>query len=508
MQKNQKLDAIITLLCLLFAYLLHLNTFIDWDVAWHLEGAKRLLQGGDYLVNLFDTNSPFVFAFYIPVIWLHAIFQNTQLAPLVYIYTLTVTLISLILCHHLVESIYPPEKMFARKLRYYAIVFCVLFLPASNFGQREVVLILFFLPYYLVTQQLIRQPSENSSVFSRIRWIFAVLAAFGILQNIFYLCLPVFLDSYKFLRTKKIQSYNAIFYASIASGLLLIHLLYPTYFRTIVPMVLCYESGFNSPATLLLFEVLTFMCLVSALIVVVNIKRFYHESCIFAPFGCLTLSLVIYFLEMKLWYYHLYPALCFAVLMLTALVIQYKQQESRSVGWVTICLSYAILLMVLKTIIVFGINEVRAFHNKDSNQNRWIAYSDTHFNQKKLFFIEMFLDASYGLAVYSKANFYLAQPWSNPWLMPYLLSSQPKINHGFCNLIADKKIFFHILQAALQASNPDTLIVEKVPPSKNLPNSFSYIDYFSQDLEIRNILKRYFLVDSVEKLNIYERKRD
>ena len=68
MTKRKLVDATVTLFCLFGAYWLHINTFINWDVAGHIKGAKRLLLGGDYTTNVFDGNSPFVFAFFIPVI--------------------------------------------------------------------------------------------------------------------------------------------------------------------------------------------------------------------------------------------------------------------------------------------------------------------------------------------------------------------------------------------------------------------------------------------------------
>src|SRR3989338_1568916 len=47
------------------------HLFINWDVTWHIEAAKRMLHGDTYTKNIFDDNPPMVFWFYMPAVLLH-----------------------------------------------------------------------------------------------------------------------------------------------------------------------------------------------------------------------------------------------------------------------------------------------------------------------------------------------------------------------------------------------------------------------------------------------------
>ena len=177
--------------------------------------------------------------------------------------------------------------------------------------------------------------------------------------------------AYKFLKTKKIAANTIIFYSLIVIFLLVIKLLYPTYYRIIIPMVLCYES-FSYPLTRLLVEVFCFISLLSVAMILVNVKRFLNNEDIIVAAGTVSLSLLIYFFEGKVWYYHIYPALTFTTILLVFIIIKYYEKNVLQkdfiphISFISLCLAVAILSIMLKWIISSANQEITLYHNKQS----------------------------------------------------------------------------------------------------------------------------------------------
>lgn len=291
------IDSIITSLCLFSAYWLHISTFINWDVAWHVEGARRLLSGGSYLVNVFDNNSLFVFAYYFPVILLKR--TTSFLYPnLINIYITLTTIIPLTFCYLVIHKVFNQKKIFVKRFLYYTIIFILLFLPASNYGNREIVLIIFFLPYFLINILTTTYP-KSLSVSKWLAYISAILASFGIAQNIFYISIPLFLDLYRFIKIRKFSNFQILFYSCLIIYAAIVAFLYPEYVHHIIPMVLCYESAFNFPLVVLMLEILTFISLLTVTIVLLNFKRLYKSDDIIMSFIATFCALLIYFLNSK-----------------------------------------------------------------------------------------------------------------------------------------------------------------------------------------------------------------
>lgn len=507
-KKKTLIDIFVTFLCLLVAYWIHIHTFINWDVAWHVEGARRLLLGGSYLVNVFDNNSPFVFAYYFPVIWLHK-FLAVQYPNLIVTYMLLTAIIPLLLTYTIINKIFAKKEIFVKTFLYYITLFVIVFLPAFNLGHREMILIYFFLPYFLILVFSTTNPAATS--FGKtLSTIAVVLAAFGIAQNYFYLSIPIFLDIYRYIKTKKFTIYQFSFYCCIFISVITIAILYPEYIKHIIPMVLCYERGFNFPILVLLLEALTFISLLTIIIVLINFKRLHKSNDIVMAFIAATASLVIYFLELKLWYYHLYPALSFIVLILALIIIKYYEETllgftiQPKINLFSAALSSGILVTIFIIMVGYAIDELIIYHDPNYEMNRWLVYSQQHFRDKKLFFFVIKMGFAYSLPLYSQANIEIVSPWSNPWLLPYIILN--KNNNCHRELQSDIGIFRKLAASAIAHTKPDFLIIEATPKTL-LPTGkkFHYLDFFAEEKGLANLFKDYSYYGYFDKLTIYKR---
>ncbi|MBA2654727.1 MAG: hypothetical protein H0U71_06640 [Gammaproteobacteria bacterium] len=501
-KKDTLIDITLTFVCLLVIFWLHTKTFINWDVAWHVEGAGRLLNGGTYLVNMFDTNAPLVFSYFFPVIWLKGI-SGLSFPQLINSYMVITNVIPLLLSYRIINQTFN-DDLIRKKFLYYTVVFILLFLPAFNFGHREMILIEFYLPYYL---SAIFTTAYQKNFNKWQTYLIAALGAYGIAQNIFYLCIPVLLDLYSYIKVKKTAPGSLIFYLSTIAFALLTIFIYPEYVKYIIPMILQYESGFNFPWSVLLLEVLTFVSLTAMVITILNFKKFCSNYHIVMTFIAAFLSLTIYFLERKLWYYHFYPALSFVVLLLIFIILKfYEELKSATVktgNLITVSLAAGILLTIMMTLIGFTKDELFLFKNPSSVENRWIHYAETHFLNKKVFFFVIELRPAHSLPLYLDNKIKIVSPWSNPWILPYIILHQTNMSPS---LVRDVSMFQNFTTQALINEQPDFLVIENTPQALTYRSGpFNYVSFFMQNKNFVEFFRNYEIYDHFDSFTIYKK---
>lgn len=507
MNKSRALDALITLTSLLIAFWVYSNIFINADVAWHLEGAKRILTGGDYLNNLLDNNHPVVFLFYAPVIWL----SKTKLISMpaaFHLYVLLWILTSLIICYYLINKIYSTKETFTKRFLYYTLLFALVFLPHYTFGQREIIMVTFFAPYLFLSIYTLVSP--HSTIPKTLLVIIAVLGGFGIAQNLFYIFLPLFLDGYIIFKKRKFGLHQIILYTVIALIVLLTAIIYPNYFTRIVPLLLCYEPGFNFPITMLLLEISLVISLMTLSIVAFHRKKIKGMADIFLTSAMVIISVIICILEQKIWFYHFYPSLAFTLLLLAMLLAKahdhhlFKTHNDIQ-NIVTICLCCAIMFTLAAISLGYLRMNMYAFHHPQNELRQWIEYSQKHFEGKKLFFFVIRLGPAYSLPIYTNAT--VISPWSNPWFIPNMIKGRG--SELFCRPKQDLDLFYAITANSLSKTKPDYIIAEDITQRLYYLNSpFSYFNFFNQNKTIKDLLANYYYVDNFLDFNIYRRKEN
>ncbi len=476
-------DFFITSLLLILSYCIQINSFLNMDVAWHVEGARRLLAGGHYLTNIFDDNSPVVFIFYIPVVWLH-ILTHAKYYLIIPLYVFLWSSLSLALSYQLIKKIamnYPLPQKFL----YYVNVFIILFLPgSSNFGHREVILITLLLPYFYISIF-----SDNLKIKPAMAFFCAILASFGIMQNIIYLSVILIIDFYKLI-FRKVQIFQLYFHLSLICQALIVFLLFPEYLKIIFPMVLCYESFFNSTVNnLITMSVL--VILIPELLVLTYFRKLYQEKYIVLTAIAALCTVAIYFFERKIWFYHLYPAVAFSLILAAFLLVQYylgifyNRIKKTWANLVAIFLLLLTLCITLGHVIYFSIDDLILFHSKANNFNKWIEYSNRHFRGKKIYYFIVYNPLGYVLPIYTDTV--VVSPWFNPWFIPYLVQTNENSLPAYCNVKRDMAITYQIFIKSLIDSKPDFVII-------SLPS------YNQQSLILRLPFAKVFAYNSIIKL--------
>lgn len=485
-----------TLIALTVSILIYYNRFLDMDVVWHVEGGRRLLAGGNYLKNVFDDNAPSVFAFYFPVVWLHQLL-GIQFLNLIISYVSAVNLLSLGLCYFLIQKGYRSQTSFYRQALYITLLFIELFLPISGVGHREVMLVALFLPYLLYMQFCALDKSFQLS--KTMQCFLAILAAFGIMQNLIYLLMVIIIDIYRKSQGIQRQFSQAIFYIAVLVQCLVIAIVYPEYIFKIIPMVLCYEGGFNAPI-LDLLHIYSVIPLATISIVIAYWRKLFHRNDIQILFFATLCAFLIYLVEKKLWYYHLYPALAFALWLNITLQLKHFYEQSIDLNFTAICVLGAAMLAALISVTRIAIKDTYVFHNSHSVNNLWNSYINSHFSGKSLFFFTMQGDPAHMLPLYNHSQ--VVSPWFNPWFMPYILQLQKGHRRLSCDLKRDIAVINKLYTSSLQQVGPDVVMIRISRSPIAVPNDLKYTTIFSQQ-NIISKLSNYRYYDTFQKTLIY-----
>lgn len=476
-------DILITTILFFLAFLIRLNSFIDMDVTWHIEGARRLISGNNYLTNVFDDNSPFVFLFYSPINFIEDL-TSLSYRFLIPSYVLVSNLAAIIL---LTKILNPTSfTLFAKRFLYYLVISILLFLPLMNFGQREIILINFLLPYFFILLNFTTRSNSKTVIV-----ICTLFASFGIMQNPFYLLVIIATDVARWIYYRHFNYFQIIFYLNTFLYFLIIDYFYLEYFRVILPFVACYEGAFNSSW----FSVLTGAAIMTILIlamVLFNIKKLINNSNVMITSIATLFSLLIYFLEKKNWYYHLYPAFSFALLTNAFLLFTYLEDDlKKRAARFYQATTTAIFLITFAGTLNFLIGMIREFHDPNYLWNKWISFSNQNFQNKKLFFFMSYYPPLHQLPIYSNTK--VVSPWFNAWFIPALEKNR-SFPH-FCHVDSDLKIITNLVINSITHAQPDFILMRPFTLPSNL--SFPASDYF---------LRNYYKFSNYQGIAIYKKR--
>lgn len=169
---------------------------INGNSSWLMHLAQRLLAGGKYYQDFFETNPPISIYLYVPVLTIAKVL-GLGLTVSLYIYGYAIAVMSLGLSGFLSHKIFPTAKNLTYLL-IVALLFAYTILPSVAFGEREHIAIMLIVPY--VFYNMLRLSG------GRINWglacIIALLAGIGFIIKPYFILPLVMLELYVWLNTK------------------------------------------------------------------------------------------------------------------------------------------------------------------------------------------------------------------------------------------------------------------------------------------------------------------
>ncbi len=292
-------------LVLLVGAAVRLQTVLNPDVAWLLVAAGRMLDGGSYARDFFEINMPWSIAAYIPPNLL-ARFLGCSIPHALTLWTLLLALQSALLC--LLVS--PPAGVADqghKPLSAVYLLFALIFLPLGDFGQKEHLAVMLFLPFLF-------HLARDQAAGKLLRIYISALAAFGFFMKPHFAPLPALLFAAAAYRRRSLAPLRStealvLVLAALADAILVM-VRYPDWFRC-ADWAQDLYSAYRSPQWQ--WVLLTPQTGLLALMAVPCLARAWADRAYRAAAWPLLLaalySALAYMLQFKGWSYQLLPAL-------------------------------------------------------------------------------------------------------------------------------------------------------------------------------------------------------
>ena len=216
---------------LLFAaqILLRMQSSLNHDAAWYVYVAQELLNGKKLYADIIEVNPPLGMWLAVPPVWLAGLFNFSPITAYNF-YLLLLTAMSLA-----TSARYIPESDAAKRQMFLICIAAVLlFVPGSNFGQREHFVVLLFLPWLLLRLN----PRENDS--KLLRSLVGIAAAMAIALKPHAVFAPLLVETVLLFERRTLKSLTTVEnIAALVFGFIYatgVAIFMPEYFSDIVPL--------------------------------------------------------------------------------------------------------------------------------------------------------------------------------------------------------------------------------------------------------------------------------
>lgn len=353
-------------------FLLASHLYVSSDVSYLLNVTEQLLRGEQYGIQIFETNPPLILYLNIPAV---IIAQMTGVSVLTVMtgYILILTLVSLFISIILLAKIIRRQDKLIFYVMLNALYFIDFIYTMMEWGQREYLLMIFSLPYILLTVLYL----ENQPVSCYLSVLIGFFAALGFGLKPFFL-LPLMLIECYVIWVKR----NILGWVRPASLVLLLTLILyfiaiiifsPTYFTLMLPLIKhFYFIGFTQPFVFML-QTKTMLYVLLAIIA-------YFIFQLIDPYPHFSTLLFLFIVGMYVavlmtgtaWFYHTMPAVSYAFVLLCyfASVIFLRYVSAKWVTW----LAFFVLLILLAYPLLQSVADRYAVFNQRQNATTQVLH--------------------------------------------------------------------------------------------------------------------------------------
>lgn len=289
---------------------------LNVDSTWILYVAEQIISGKTLYRDIHEVNPPLIFLYSMIAVYLSSLLSlSLSWAYILYV----VLLISMSV--YLVFSVI--RFMPFKNIRYYLfmLIFSLIVLVSSDFGQREHLFMIFICPYIMMMMY-----RDKIQLSSRIITLIAIFASLGFNIKPHFFLIFIGIEMVYALHTRKVNSIfrieSLIITGSALVYILLIYVKFPYYIDFAVPLAMkTYVTLFNKPLMELLSNLdmimLLFVLIVWALVRPVKIDL---QSKVL--FSIIITTLILYLLQQKGWGYHRLPFKISIFMMLSYIAIE------------------------------------------------------------------------------------------------------------------------------------------------------------------------------------------
>lgn len=503
--KNQKIFLIISLFCIYaLAVLIQSTLIIKGDISWQMKLAGIVLAGGDYVKDFFEINPPLSIYLYMPAVEIQHYFSLSAFAS-IQIYIILLASFSLILCYPLMKKFFLIQHNLIGMTFILSLAFAYLVMPFTEFAQRENLLIIFTMPYFLlVAARLNHQP-----VSPFLAAVTGLAAALGFaIKPFFYLAFALVELYYLFSQPRnwrqlfawiRIETVCIILFALLY--LLLIAIFYQSYLNVIVPLATrYYYKTFGYPWQLVLLSPIILYCYSCIVLYFILYKNNPYK-----PLSTILLLafigfLACYFGQQIPWYYHLYPALvmCLILNILLFCIIIYQPRYRFADFLFALTLGFIIFYYPAQFLIKYE----KSGMEQKTTLMPLINYLETQQHQP-IYFLSA--KCAYFVSILEHANGQLASRFQFlSWMQHYFRIDLPQRTDN--QQTQDEKYFTDMLAEDLNHFKPKLIFVDRFPYETFLGTKMSldYIGILTKNKNFRAAWEHYHYLKSLRSKDDYD----
>lgn len=445
------------------------GSYLNTDSAWLVDSARKLLSGKDLYTDYIETNPPFI-------VYLTAIPLAIGISYKLFIFIMAGT--SLALSYKYVRS------DFLKIILTYGLFL----MPAQSFGQREHLLLIFILPYFL-----------SIYVEAKPRIWDVLFALIGFLLKPYFVIIFAgwALWKWRVQKAPLFSTENYIVGTGVVAYVLAIYFFERDYIENVLPLLVDYYNDFYYARTAWHIKCLIGILGVMALLGFSKNSLLFNRRICFAIFTAFLCGLT-FIMQDKGWTNHYLP-LYFYLLVSIALLMERSQKHLQ-----------ILLGLIFAGIVTHGtvVNITLICPANQEDDKQIISYMDKYANGREVLPIGYDLGVIYPELIYSKARF----NWEYPqlWMLTGLynksdVKDEKVIHHTPKQQNPDEVKLFESMVNYVVTQKPAMIIIadKKVQNEKMGKFRFDFIKYFSQDARFASAFKDYRRVAQLSGRVIY-----
>jgi hypothetical protein len=316
---------ILLVLSLLTTYLIQTHLMLNGDLSWLMLVTQRFFEGGTYTHDFLEPNPPLILFLSLPPVLISHYF-SINMVILERLYIVFLVLLSFASCYPLIKIVFRHNILLTQWFSAF-LLFVYFWLPLGDFGQREHIIILFCMPYFLaVTAQL-----QNNSLSKLQAVTIGLLAAMGFAIKPFYLSALIAVEFYFLLQKKQFTNLFRPETWTIGIFLLIYAVIIAAFFQDylvfIVPYVVRYYYPGHTTTLSIMLNTTSLRFFALMLIPLMLKQRQNANPHLITVFIIAFLSFAgCYLWQMGVIFYKFIPMLSMGILLLGLLVYQYAAE--------------------------------------------------------------------------------------------------------------------------------------------------------------------------------------
>lgn len=498
----------IPIILFISAYIIQTKLFLEGDVAYLLEVSGRLFAGGKYGRDILETNPPMILYLYLPV-FLFAKLTAINIITTVRVYIFLLAISSLSVCFFLLKKLLHNNCILY--CMFYFLIFDFLLLPATQFGQREHILILFMMPYLFATALEL----EGQSLHPIVACVIGLFAGLGFALKPFFVLTPLLVELYCIFVKKNIWVSFRIEPMMIL-GVLIIYLgsvfvFQPEYIHIILPLISSFyfigmsNSWFaflNAHTGYIILSVLTYF-----LFYKIDHYRYFNTILVLS---IITMTAAFVIPQMP-WYYHVMPAVSLVCLLfanyfgqIVSSVVVKKTDWIRNYSYFLFCGLILFFIPIWKISISLAYN---IHYKQTSPMSRLITYINTIPNHHSILCLSANVVADCFPLVYHTNSVYGGRFPFFWWLRGELILTMYPYNKPLAPSLKSRADYlFNSMVDDINYFRNNIIIINKNNLKENIGPEFDLIAHFSKHKNFRDAWQHYHYLTTVDCYEIYQRQ--